>query len=139
MTCWCGRRSPTHGIGLIASAEGSAAVEFALVAPLVLLIFTAIVQIGMAGYLRATLTAAAADGARAGALSGAAPGVATRRTEAMLADSLAAGVVVRVSENRTRASGLDAMSVTVESRIPLVGLLGPEGMTVTGRSVMDQP
>ncbi|MGB5017615.1 MAG: TadE family protein, partial [Candidatus Nanopelagicales bacterium] len=47
--------------------RGSAAVEFVLVAPLVLLIFAALVQIGIAVHVRATLVACAAEGARAGA------------------------------------------------------------------------
>jgi len=112
-------------------------VELTLVAPLVLLLFAALVQIGMAGYLRTTLIAAAADGARAGAMSGAAPGTATSRARAALADSLAAGIVEDVSEARTVQAGAAAVTVTIQARLPLVGLLGPSAMTVTGRALRE--
>lgn len=116
---------------------GSAAVDFALVAPLVLVIFAAIMQIGLAGYLRATLAAAAADGARAGAMSGATAGTATRRTQAAIDDGVAAGVVLAVRERRTVEAGLPTIAVTIEARIPVLGLLGPTGMTVTGRALQE--
>jgi hypothetical protein len=50
--------------------RGSAAVEFVLVAPLVLLIFLAILQVALAAYVRTTLTSVAAEAARVGALAG---------------------------------------------------------------------
>ncbi|MDP3972438.1 MAG: pilus assembly protein [Candidatus Nanopelagicales bacterium] len=117
--------------------SGSAAVEFALVAPLVLVLFAALVQIGMAGYVRTTLVAAAADGARAGATNGAVDGTAKRRAQAALADSLAAGVVADISEFRDRQSGVEMVSVTIRARLPLIGLLGPEVMTVSGRALAE--
>jgi len=117
---------------------GSAVVEFALVAPLVLILFAALVQLGMAGYVRTTLVAAAADGARAGASSGVLPGTATRRARAALADSLAAGVVVDVTEIRSREAGLELVTVDIRARLPLIGLLGPEVMTVSGRALVEQ-
>lgn len=113
-------------------------VEFALVAPLVLVLFAALVQVGMAGYVRTTLVAAAADGARAGAISGAVPGTATGRAEAALGDSLAAGVVVDVTEVRSREAGLELVTVNIRARLPLIGLLGPEVMTVSGRALAER-
>lgn len=111
--------------------------EFALVAPLVLVLFAALVQIGMAGYVRTTLVAAAADGARAGATNGAVDGTARRRAQAALADSLAAGVVADISEFRDRHSGVEMVTVNIRARLPLIGLLGPEVMTVSGRALAE--
>ena len=56
--------------------RGSAVVEFALVTPLLLLVALAVLQITLALHVRSTLTAAAAEGARAGALAYAGLGVA---------------------------------------------------------------
>ena len=45
--------------------RGSAVVEFALVTPLLLLVALAVLQVTLALHVRSTLTAAAAEGARA--------------------------------------------------------------------------
>lgn len=116
---------------------GSAAVEFVLVTPLVLVLFAAIVQVGLAGYLRATLIAAAADGARAGALAAAPSGSAVRRTHAALEGGIADGIVTRVEEELDHEGGVATVMVTVHARLPLVGLLGPETMTVRGRALLE--
>lgn len=135
-----GRSSRARSSGTrreLAGDDGSAVVEFALVTPLVLLLFAAIVQVGLVGYLRTTLIAAAADGARAGALVGAPSGAATLRTHSALADSLAEGIVTDVSEVRERDSGVATIVVTVHARLPLFGLLGPETLTVRGRALQE--
>lgn len=122
---------------LALDATGSAAVEFVLVTPLVLLLFAAIVQVGLVGYLRTTLIAAAADGARAGALAGAPSGSAIRRTHAALEDSLAEGIVTQVDEERDRQGEVATVVVTVHARLPLIGLMGPETLTVCGRALQE--
>lgn len=104
---------------------------------MVLLLFAAIVQVGLAGYLRTTLIAAAADGARAGALAGAPAGAATDRTRAALSDSLADAIVTEVVEEQARQAGVNTVVVTVRARLPLFGLLGPESLTVRGRALRE--
>ena len=74
--------------------RGSAVVEFALVTPLLLLVALAVLQVTLALHVRSTLTAAAAEGARAGALAGAGLGVAESRTRDVLAE---AGLIVAES------------------------------------------
>ncbi len=112
-------------------------VEFALVAPLVLLLCLAIVQIALAVHVRATLTSAAAEGARAAALAGADPVAGVRRTESLLADTLSGDVVRDVGARADRVGTLAVMVVRIEAVLPLVGLLGPDTLTVEGRAVQE--
>ncbi|TAK68979.1 MAG: pilus assembly protein [Actinomycetota bacterium] len=117
--------------------RGSAAVEFALVAPLVLVIALAVVQLAFALHVRATLVAAAAEGARVAARAdgGAAAGI--RRTREVLADNVAAGAVGDITAAMTSSEGLAVAEVRVTAHVPLLGLLGPTAMTVAGHSVLE--
>ena len=85
---------------------GSAVVEFVLVVPLVLLIFAAICQIAFASYVRSTLIACAAEGARSGAEFDADRGLAVRQTRVALADSIAADAVDDVTATTSRVEGV---------------------------------
>jgi hypothetical protein len=117
--------------------RGSAVVEFALVAPLVLLVALAVLQVALALHVRATLTSAAAEGARAAALAGADPASGVRRARVMLAQNVAATVVRHVTAQRTTVDGLPVMAVRIEATLPLVGLLGPTTMTVVGHALQE--
>lgn len=111
--------------------------EFTLVAPLVLLLCVAIVQVALAVHVRATLTSAAAEGARAAALAGADPAAGVRRTEFLLADTLTEGVVREVDVRADRVGTLSVVVVRITGTLPLVGLLGPKALTVEGRAVRE--
>ena len=120
------------------SAErGSAVVEFVLVAPLVLFLFAAIAQISFVSYARSTLIACAAEGARAGALSGTDFADAKRRTDAALGDSVVADLVRTITVSKERTDGIDTVAVTITAKLPLVGLLGPTTLQVTGHSLVE--
>lgn len=119
------------------SDSGSAPVEFVLVAPLVMLIFAAVLQLGLAAHVRSTLVAAAAEGARAGAEAGAPPGAAVSRTKAAVADSLADGVVEDIDVTTRREGGVPLVAVTIRARLPLFGLLGPSSLEVNGRALRE--
>jgi Flp pilus assembly protein TadG len=112
-------------------------VEFTLVAPLVLLLCLAIVQIALALHVRATLTSAAAEGARAASLAGADPAAGVRRTEQLLGATLSANTVRDVVARTDRIGTLEVVVVRVEGVLPLVGLLGPQVLTVEGRAVQE--
>lgn len=112
-------------------------VEFTLVAPLVLLLCLAIVQVALAVHVRSTLTSAAAEGARAAALAGADPAAGIRRTTTLVAGTLGQGVVRDVEARTDRVGTLEVMVVRIEATLPLVGLLGPEALTVEGRAVQE--
>jgi Flp pilus assembly protein TadG len=121
------------------SDEGSAVVEFALVTPLLLVLLLGVLQIALAMHVRATLTAAAAEGARVAALSGSSLIRGEQRTRDVLTDSLAGGGVAGVSASRQRVDGVEVVAVTVAASLPLFGLLGPTSLQVTGHAVQEGP
>jgi len=93
--------------------RGSSVVEFALVAPLVLAVAVGVLQVVLALHVRSTLTAAAAEGARAGALAGSSTVVAERRTRDVLANVLGGGSAERVEAYRTRVDGVPVVRASV--------------------------
>lgn len=117
--------------------RGSAALEFALVAPLLILLSVAVVQVALAMHVRVTLTAAAAEGARAASLAGADPAAGVVRARELLAGNVAGSVVREVSAARSVIDGLPVMVVRIDAAVPLVGLLGPEALTVEGHALQE--
>ena len=113
--------------------------EFALVTPLLLLVALGVLQVTLARHVRATLTAAAADGARAGALAGGGLRVAESRTREVLADALGGDAAEAVVATRARLDGVDVIRVRVTARLPLLGTLGPTALTVEGHAIGEQP
>lgn len=127
-----------RGCGRLASERGNAAVDFALVTPLLLVVALAVVQLTMFLYVRMTLTSAAAEGARAAALAGSNPVFGEQRARDLVAGTLAADVVDAVHVRREMQEGLSVLTVSIEARLPLVGLLGPSVLTVSGRALAEQ-
>lgn len=119
--------------------RGSAVVEFALVTPLVLVVALAVLQVILALHVRSTLTAAAAEGARAGALAGSGLGVAESRTREVLSGALGGSAAQRIQATRTRLDGMPVIRVRVTARLPLLGTLGPTALTVDGHAVAERP
>jgi len=119
--------------------RGSAVVEFALVTPLLLLVALAVLQVTLALHVRSTLTAAAAEGARAGALAGSGLGIAESRTRDVLADALGGDAAQDVAASRTRIDGVGMVRVRVTARLPLLGTLGPTALTVEGHAIEERP
>ncbi|MFM7213058.1 MAG: TadE family protein [Actinomycetota bacterium] len=119
--------------------RGSSVIEFALVAPLVLAVAVGVLQVVLALHVRSTLTAAAAEGARAGALAGSSTLVAERRTREVLSDALGGDADESVKAQRIRLDGVPAVRVSVSGRLPLIGLLGPSTLTVDGHAMQEIP
>ncbi len=130
-------RSPPPCRGRFGSDTGNATVEFALVAPLLLAVGLAVLQTALALHVRATVTSAAAEGARAAALAGADLAAGERRTRSLLAGSIAGGVVQRVTVRREVHDGTLVVAVGVDSQLPLLGLLGPTVMHVEGHALAE--
>ena len=118
--------------------RGSAVVEFALVTPLLLIVVLAVLQVILALHVRSTLTAAAAEGARAGALAGAGLAVAESRTRDVLDDALGGDAAQDVVASRTRLEGVEVVRVLVTARLPLLGTLGPTALTVEGHAIAER-
>ncbi len=118
---------------------GSAVVEFALVVPLVMAVALAVVQFSLALHVRSTLTSAAGEGARAAALAGADPGAGVRRARHVLTQNVAGSVVRDVTSRRMVIGGRAVMEVSIEADLPLIGLLGPSVLSVTGHALQEGP
>jgi Flp pilus assembly protein TadG len=118
--------------------DGSAVVEFVVVVPVLLLVVLAVLQIGLALHVRATLASAAAEGARVAAVSGGDGPVGIRRTREILATTVADTVVESVTARVVSTSGVAAVDVEIKARLPLVGLLGPEVLVVHGHALVEQ-
>lgn len=111
--------------------------EFALVTPLLLLVALAVLQLSLTLHVRSVAIGAASEGARLAAVVGGSEQAARERTERILATSIA-GTALRETTFRVDRSGpLPVAAVDVTMDLPLVGLLGPAPMTVTGRAVLE--
>lgn len=115
--------------------RGAAAVEFALVIPVLLLLLLGIMEVSAAFNTQATLSAAAREGARSMVTSGTV-------ASAQSAVRTAAGSLALTSVSISPASCVGAaagttVTVTVTSRRTFVaGVLGSTGITLTGTAAM---
>jgi Flp pilus assembly protein TadG len=117
--------------------RGSAVLDVAVVAPLLLLVALGVVQVGLAVYVRSTLASAAAEGARVSAVSGGDTAIGVRRTRSALDASIADGVVDSVVARTSVVGGMPVVDVEVHARLPLVGLLGPSVLVVHGHALAE--
>jgi Flp pilus assembly protein TadG len=125
----------TSALARLRSDEGVAPVEFALVAPLLLLVALAVLQLTLLLHVRSVAIGAASEGARLAAMGD--PTLGRERTLAIL-DSSIAGTAIRDAVVRVDLSGpvaVTAVDVTLD--VPLVGFLGPVAMTISGRAVIE--
>lgn len=119
--------------------RGSAVVDYVLVMVLLVPLVLGIIQLGLVLHVRNTLTAAASDGARAGAPLGASPDEAVERTRRMIADSLSARFARSVTAASTTVDGAPAVVVRVRAEVPPLGLLGPAvPLDVRGRALVQE-
>ena len=120
--------------------DGSAVVEFALVSALLAVLFLAVLQVGVALYVRSTLVAAAAEGARYGADADRTPADGVRRTQDLVAQSLSPSYARDVTADYALVDGLPTVVVRVRAPLPLLGLVGPGGdLVVEGHALAELP
>ncbi|MCA1781400.1 MAG: TadE family protein [Dermatophilaceae bacterium] len=117
------------------SEHGSAVSEFAMVSGLVVFLFLAVMQIGLALHVRNTLTLAASEGARAGARLDASPEMGVARAREIVTGSLSPRFAQDIRASTASVDGVAVVVVTIRSPIPVIGPIGPErALTVTGRA-----
>ncbi len=116
------------------SDSGNASVEFALVAPLLMLIALAVLQLMLAIHVRTVITSAAIEGARVGALVGSDLELAEQRTREVLAGNIAGAAVSEVVATETSVGETPMIAVSVAAELPLLGLYGPTTMSMTGHA-----
>jgi Flp pilus assembly protein TadG len=115
--------------------SGAAVSEFAMVAALVVFVFLAVMQVGLALHVRNTLTLAASEGARAGARLDAGPQAGVARAREVVTGSLSARFAQDITAGAGSVDGVAVVVVTIRAPIPVLGPIGPDrGLTVTGRA-----
>jgi Flp pilus assembly protein TadG len=115
--------------------RGAAVSEFAMVSGLVVFVFLAVMQVGLALHVRNTLTLAASEGARAGARLDASPQAGVARARDVVAGSLSERFARDITAASGSVDGVAVVVVTIRAPIPVLGPIGPErGLTVTGRA-----
>jgi hypothetical protein len=123
---------------VIASERGSAVAEFVMVGAILTVLTVSVLQLALALHVRNTVLDAASEGARFAALAdnGPADGVARCRTLITLAIGADYARDISVSTGSWR--GDPAVTVTVRTTLPIVGLIGiAGGVEVSGHAVVE--
>ncbi|GGL28500.1 pilus assembly protein [Phycicoccus endophyticus] len=119
--------------------RGAAVTDFAMVAPLLTVLFLGLVQLGLALHVRNTLVSCAAEGARYGARADAVPGQGVARTRELVSASLAPSYARSVTSRESTVAGVRVLEVRVVAPVPVLGLLGPAGRyDVVGRAFLER-
>ena len=124
---------------LRASEEGSEVVSTVLVQGLVVLVILLLVQLAFASHVRTMSVSAASEGARRGGLLGGNEDEARARTGELLDSLVGAAKDREITVDRQSDAGVDVLTVTVRTRLPLDGGLGPRWLTVRGRALVEGP
>jgi Flp pilus assembly protein TadG len=116
--------------------RGSAVVEFTLVGVLLTILFLGVVQLGLALFVRNTLVASAAEGARYAARADRDPADGVDATKELIRSSMADSFAGDVRGGFEDVDGVPTVYIEVRARLPLVGLLGPSrGIVVRGHAL----
>lgn len=115
--------------------RGSSPVEFVLVGALLTVLTLAVVQLGLAVYVRNVVHDAAVEGAYHAALADTSLQDGAARTTAIITRTVGEDFLQDVRVRDGAHGGAPIIEVTVTATLPLVGLLGMTGgLEVTGRA-----
>jgi Flp pilus assembly protein TadG len=118
--------------------SGSAVVEFTLVGVLLTLLTLAVIQLGLALHVRNTVQDAAAEGARFAALADNVPADGVQRTRALITEAIGADYATDVAVGTGEWMGHPAVTVTVRTTLPVIGLIGVGGgLEVSGHAAIE--
>jgi len=116
--------------------SGSAVVEFVLVSVLVVVLALAVIQLGLALFIRNSLVSAAGEGARFAAAADRSPEDGAQHTRALISQTLPDSYDDQVFAGYTMVDGVQAVEVEVRASLPVFGWLGPSGaLRVTGHAM----
>jgi Flp pilus assembly protein TadG len=110
--------------GLVLDSRGSAPVEFVLVGVVLTVLTLAIVQFGVAVYVRNVVHDAAVEGAHRAALADTTLTEGEARTRDVITRAVGEAFAEDVSARDTEHLGYPAVEVTVRATLPLIGLIG---------------
>jgi Flp pilus assembly protein TadG len=120
--------------------QGAAAVEFALILPILVILVFGIIEFGRAYNAQVSLTGAAREGARHMAVTWDAAGVTAAKSKVVAAAALDSNVAVSISVGGAAdAPCAPSKDATVEATYPLpytIPLVGQGTWTVKGKAVM---
>lgn len=118
--------------------DGSSPVEFVLVGMLLTVLTLAVLQFGLAVYVRNVVHDAAVEGAYHAALADTSLEEGARRTRDIVTRTVGAEYAADVTVRETTALGHPSVEVRVAATLPLVGLLGaPRLMEVTAHAPVE--
>jgi len=122
----------------LADDRGSAVAEFVMVGALLTVLTLSVLQLGLALHIRNTVQDAAAEGARYGALADNAPADGVRRTRELIDLAIGDDYAQNVTVHGGSWMGHPAVTITVRTRLPLVGLVGVDGvLEVSGHAAVE--
>ncbi|WP_408898550.1 TadE/TadG family type IV pilus assembly protein [Nocardioides sp. R1-1] len=118
------------------SERGSALVDFTLVTLVLVPLVLGLLQVALVLHVRATLAAAASEGARLAATADRGPADGVARTRAQIADALAGRYAEDVEARPALVAGAPGVEIVVRAEVPALGIGGPGvALSVTGRAV----
>ena len=107
-----------------------------MVSAMLLALFLAVVQLGLALHVRNTLVAAAAEGARLGAAADRGPNDAAERTRQLIGEALSERFAGGVTAAEVDSPAGPVVQVEVRATLPVVGFAGPaRALTVQGHAL----
>ncbi len=129
---------PVSVVSRLRDDRGSAAVEFTMVGALLTVLTLSVLQLGLALHIRNTVQDAAAEGARYGALADHKPADGIRRTRQLIDLAIGDDYAQNVTVHGGSWMGHPAITITVRTRLPLVGLVGIDGaLEVSGHAAAE--
>ena len=115
---------PRRLTDLARDSTGSAPVEFVLVGVVLTMLTLAIIQFGVAVYVRNVVHDAAVEGAHVAALADTTLAEGADRTRMVIGRTVGEGFAQDVSVRETEQLGYPAVEVRVRTTLPLIGLIG---------------
>jgi len=123
-----------------ARERGAAVVDFVLVVVVLMPLVVGLLQVALVLHVRATLAAAASEGARYAATADRGPADGVARTRSQIDDAVAGRFAEQVSVAQAPVDGLPGVIITVTAEVPALGLAGPGvRFSVSGRAVEEAP
>jgi Flp pilus assembly protein TadG len=122
----------------IRDERGSSPVEFVLVGTLLTVLTLAVLQLGLAIYVRNVVHDAAVEGAHYAALADTSLAEGSARTREIVSRTVGAAYAGDVSIRESSSLGHDTVEVTIITTLPLVGLLGaPRSLEVSAHAPLE--
>lgn len=118
--------------------DGAAVVEFTLVTILLVIVFLGILQLALVLYLRNTLVAAAAEGARYAANADRDPADGAARARYLASASVGSRFAEDIRVDRAVVDGMPTIVVEIRTTLPLIGLAGPSRALVVRGHAFDE-